>query len=283
MGDKMHRVKLDENIRLDLISDSSFDIKSKVINKDNIRIEKILVDKKLSKKIHKKEGCYTSVFFDDITDSDMKNKVIKCFSQELKNILKKKNLLNKSVLIVGLGNSYSTPDSLGPKVIDNIITTRHISLISDLEEKYSVVSKIAPGVFANTGIETFDIIKGIIDKTKPDYLIVIDSLLSTSINKVNKVIQLTDSGLDPGSGVGNQRKEISKKTTGIDVIAIGVPTVVALNTIVKDIMYEYNVENILDKKHDDFLVTPKEIDFVINDLSLVISKSINYTVHNMTK
>jgi len=279
----MHKIDLNSDIRLDLISDTSFELKNKIINKQNIRIERCIVDSKFSKKIHKKEGVYTSIFFDDITDFDMKKSVIKYFSFELKKILREKDLLKKTVLIVGLGNNYSTPDSLGPKVIDNIITTRHISLISNLDKNYSIVSKIVPGVFANTGIETFDIIKGIVNQIKPDYLIVIDSLLSTSINKLNKVIQLTDSGIDPGSGVGNQRKEISKKTMGIDVIAIGVPTVVTLNTIVKDIMYEYNVEEILDSNNKNFLVTPKEIDFVINDLSQVISKAINITLHNMTK
>ena len=279
----MHKVNFDNNIRLDLISDTSFNIKNKIINKDNIRIERTIVDSKLSKKIHKRKGLYCSIFFDDITDKDIKKIIIKNFSSELKNILTKKKLLGKKALIVGLGNNYSTPDSLGPKVIDNIIVTRHISLISNLDKNYSIVSKISPGVFANTGIETFDIIKGITDNIKPDYLIVIDSLLSTSINKLNKVIQITDSGIDPGSGVGNQRKEISNKTLGIDVIAIGVPTVVTLNTIVKDIMYEYNVDKILDDNNNNFLVTPKEIDFVINDLSQVISKTINKTIHKLTK
>lgn len=279
----MHNVDFNKNIRLDLISDLSFKMKNSVINKDDIRIERVIVDSKTSKKIHKRKGYYSSVFFTDVTDSSMKSIVNKYFSMELKKILKEKKLLKKSVLIVGLGNSYSTPDSLGPKVIDNIITTRHISLISNLDKNYSVVSKISPGVFANTGIETFDIIKGIVDRINPDYIIVIDSLLSTSIDKLNKVIQLTDSGIDPGSGVGNQRKELSKKTLGKDVIAIGVPTVVTLNTIVKDIMHEYNVEKILDNNNDNFLVTPKEIDFVINDLSIIISHSINETIHKLTK
>ena len=279
----MHRINLDSNIRLDLISDTSFNIKNSIINKHNIKIERAKVDLTISKKIHKRKGYYCSVFFEDITDLDSKKNIVKIFSFELKKLLKKKNLLKKPVLIIGLGNHYSTPDSLGPKVVDNIITTRHISLISDLDKKFSVVSKIAPGVFANTGIETFDIIKGIVDRIKPSYLLVIDSLLSTSLDKLNRVIQLTDSGIDPGSGVGNQRKEISKKTIGIDVIAIGVPTVVTLNTIVKDIMFEYDVDKIINNNSDNFLVTPKEIDFVINDLSLVISQSINNTVHNMTK
>ena len=279
----MHRINLDSNIRLDLISDTSFNIKNSIINKHNIKIERAKVDLTISKKIHKRKGYYCSVFFEDITDLDSKKNIVKIFSFELKKLLKKKNLLKKPVLIIGLGNHYSTPDSLGPKVVDNIITTRHISLISDLDKKFSVVSKIAPGVFANTGIETFDIIKGIVDRIKPSYLLVIDSLLSTSLDKLNRVIQLTDSGIDPGSGVGNQRKEISKKTIGIDVIAIGVPTVVTLNTIVKDIMFEYDVDKVINNNSDNFLVTPKEIDFVINDLSLVISQSINNTVHNMTK
>lgn len=280
----MHRVDLNKNnIRMDLISDIEHDYSIEKYKFNNIIIEKTSVNKKNKKDINKSIGSYISIIFDDVTDSSIKEDLITCLSKELKNLLVKKNLFGKSLLIIGLGNKKSTPDSIGPKVIDNIIPTRHISIIDNLDKKYSVLSKISPGVFADTGIESFDIVKSIVNCIKPDYLIVIDSLSSKSLKKVNKVIQITDSGIDPGSGVGNHRKEISKKTLGIDVIAIGVPTVVNLNTIVKDILFDYDLEDILNNNHNNYLVTPKEIDFVIEQLAMVISKSINNVVHNLTK
>lgn len=279
----MHRIDLsNKDIRVDLINDIDCCEVTKSI-KDNIMIEEILLSKKSSKKYNKKEGLYISIVFDDITDSIVKDRVVSILSIELKKILERKNLLGQSCLVVGLGNNYSTPDSLGPKTVKNIITTRHISILNNLDKKYSVVSKIAPGVFADTGIETYDIVKSLVDRTKPDYLIVIDALSSTTLNKVNKVIQITDSGIDPGSGVGNQRKELSRKTLGVDVIAIGAPTVVNLHTIIKDTLDEYDLEKILENKTNNYMVTPKEIDFLIEHLSTTISKAINNVLHNLTK
>ena len=279
----MHRINLEEkNIRCDLINDLNIE-SSDVITKGNIKIEKINVSGKDSKKINKSKGKYISIFFDDATDVDMRKDIIDVLSYELRMLLIEKKLYGKPSLIVGLGNPLSTPDSLGPKTIDNVITTRHFFDMNNVDKKYSSVAKIAPGVYATTGIETFNIIKGIIDEINPSFLIIIDALASTTISKVNKVIQITDSGIDPGSGVGNQRKELSKKSLGIDVIAIGVPTVVNLHTIVKDVLSDYDVEEILKDKENNFMVTPKEIDFTIEKLSFVLSKSINNAVHNMTK
>ena len=200
----MHKVNLEKyNTRLDLINDINYKSNYKQRYK-NILIERVEVNKYNESLYNKSVGDYISISFDDSTDSTNRTNIGFVLTKELKRLIKKKNLYKKPVLVVGLGNNYSTPDSLGPKVIKNIITTRHISLLSDLDKNYSVVSKISPGVFGDTGIETFDIIKGIVDYIKPKYLIVIDSLSSKSLNKVNKVIQITNSGIDPGSGVGNQ-------------------------------------------------------------------------------
>lgn len=279
----MHKVDLKNiNIRLDLISDIKVDKIDEIDTFGNIKVERVKLNSSNAKIIDKRKGEYISLFFDDITDSSSKSKISKVLSLEIKKLLTKKGLINKSSLIVGLGNNYSTPDSLGPKVIKNIITTRHLFINNKLDKNYSVVSKISPGVFADTGIESFDIIKSIVDRISPDYLIVIDSLSSQSLNKVNKVIQITDSGIDPGSGVGNNRKEISKKTIGVDVISIGVPTVVGLHTIIKDTLNEYDLENVLKDKSNNYMVTPKEIDFVVEQLSFVISKSINNALHKLT-
>lgn len=279
----MHRVNLEkENIRCDLISDLNYESKKRE-TKDNIKIEKLTLSGNDAKKLNKSKGKYISIFFDDVTDTSMRNKVIEVVSSELKRLLIEKKLYGKPSLVVGLGNPLSTPDSLGPKTIDNIITTRHLFELNDVDKNYSSVAKLTPSVYATTGIETKDIIKGVVNEINPSFLIVIDALSSTSIKKLNKVIQITDSGIDPGSGVGNQRKELSKETLGLDVIAIGIPTVVNLHTIVKDFLNEYNVDDILKDKGNNFMVTPKEIDFVIEKLSLTLSKAINYALHNMTK
>lgn len=280
----MHRIDLaNKNIRCDLIGDIDFKGQER-INEKNIKIERIDLNAKDAKKINKTKGTYISIYFDDATDTDKRNDIIDVVSIELKNLLIEKKLLGKPSLIVGLGNPLSTPDSLGPKTIDNIIATRYLfELGDDVDKKYSSVAKISPLVFATTGIETFDILKGIIEQINPSFLIIIDALASTSIGKVNKVIQITDSGIDPGSGVGNQRKELTKKSLGVDIIAIGIPTVVNLHTIVKDILNDYDIDDILKQKDNNFMVTPKEIDFTIEKLSHILSKSINNAVHNMTK
>lgn len=280
----MHTIDLDNKLsRMDLIKDIDYDFLVKKEKFKDIIIERVEIDSKISRMVNKKKGNYISISFNDITDSNNREKVIDVLTNELKNLLISKELIGKSSLVVGLGNIMSTPDSLGPKVIDNIIATRHLFEVSEVDNNFSKVAKIAPGVFSTTGIETFDIIKGIVKSIKPDFLIVIDALSSTSINHINKLIQITDSAIEPGSGVGNIRKEISKNNLGTDVIVIGVPTVVNLHTIVKDFLDEYDIDDVLNKKGNNFLVTPKEIDFTIDKFSKIIAKSINNTLHNMTK
>ena len=138
-------------------------------------------------------------------------------------------------LVIGLGNVKSTPDALGPLVIQNTLVTRHLFILNtNIKDGMRKVSAISPGVMGTTGIETSDIIKAIVDKIKPDFVITIDSLAALSIDRVNKTIQMTDTGIHPGSGIGNHRKEISKDTINVPVIAIGVPTVVESATIVND-------------------------------------------------
>ena len=280
----MNKIDLSNyNIRCDLITDINIKIDRKIESISGIEIESVNLNSNKAKKINKRKGNYISIFFDDVTDKDNYKNVKNIVKNEIKKLLQKKELLGKSCLVIGLGNRLSTPDSLGPKVIDNIIATRHLYDFGNVDKDYSKVSKISPGVYGISGIETFDIVKGIVEKIKPDYIIIIDALSSTSIKKVNKVVQITDSGIEPGSGIGNQRKELSKKTLKKEVIAIGVPTVVSLHTIVKDFLNEYDVDELLKEKGNNFMVTPKEIDFEIDKLSLLISSSINETIHNLTK
>ena len=285
--------------------------------------------------LNKKQGRYITLEFEDVTDTNNREKVTNVLTDILKEIL---NLDKDSFgLIVGLGNDKSTPDSLGPLVIDNIIVTNHLYILNELSNNYKRLAAINPGVMGTTGIETSDIISSVVEKIKPNFLIVIDSLASKSIERLNKTIQITDTGIHPGSGIGNKRKEISYETLGIPVIAIGIPTVVDATVIVSDTInfiyknYAFNKEYMNDPKSKltfnninylkkelkenkkdkqellglvgtldneelqlllyevlnpigyNLMVTPKEIDFVIEKLSKVISTSINNSIHDIDK
>ena len=246
-GDNMkHDIDLQNfNVRSDLAIDcidNTFNLKG--INKRVKSINDIIItDVKLDKDnaLNKKQGFYITIEFKDVTDTDNYNNVYKVVIDELLSLLDKMHIKdNNTCLIVGLGNQNSTPDSLGPLVIDNVLVTNHIYELGELGKGYRRVSAIAPGVSGQTGIETTDIIKSIVDKIKPDFLIAIDSLASQSIDRVNKTIQMTNTGIHPGSGIGNSRKEVSFDTIGIPVLAIGIPTVVDASVIVSDtINYMY--------------------------------------------
>ena len=205
-------------------------VKYKTEIRDNIKVTNVELDS--INALNKKKGKYITLEFEDVTDSNNREKVINILTSVLKKILK----INKDSfgLIVGLGNDKSTPDSLGPLVVNDIVVTNHLYLLNELSDKYKRLAAINPGVMGETGIETSDIIESIVKKIKPNYLIVIDSLASKSIERLNKTIQITDTGIHPGSGIGNKRKEISFETLGIPVIAIGVPTVVDAIVIVSD-------------------------------------------------
>lgn len=339
-----HEIDLSKySVRTDLIIESDIDqltegiTKSQVVNED-ITIDDITISKKAEEYCNKKKGRYITISFNDITDIENSKKVEKVLSDELKKLLIHMNILSSDkCLIIGLGNANSTPDSLGPKVSENIIVTKHLFDLEDVSvlDGYRNVSTFKPSVLALTGIETKDTIKGIISQTSPDFVIIVDALASSSISRVNKTIQLTDAGIFPGSGVGNNRGELSRDTLGIPVIAIGVPTVVDAVTIVSDTIsylmkkFSYSKKNFNSsvnklkpvtsinylKDNDDFLtpkekkkllgeigmlnddeikqlifevltpigynmmVTPKEVDFLIDKLSKVISNSINRTLH----
>lgn len=309
-------------------------IKSKEEIIDNIKITDVIVDTEGSKKINKKKGNYVTIEFEDITDFNNKEKVKKIFSQKLNELISSLNIDNDAdILVIGLGNDKSTPDALGPMSVNNVLVTRHLFIYNEIEKGFKSVAAINPGVMGQTGIETSDLIKSIVKTINPSLVIVIDSLASQSIERVNKTIQMTDSGIHPGSGVGNSRKEISSDTIGVSVIAIGVPTVVDAVTIVSDTinyMYKHyaytkeNIDNPMNKltfgnvnylKKDikasvedkklllgmlgslsdletrelifevltpigyNLMVTPKEVDFVIEKLSDVIGNGINNALH----
>ena len=334
-----NRIDLNKfNIRTDLIIDSDINssyVKTKRIS-DNINITSIDINDELSSNLNKKKGLYITIEFTDITNHEDKLEIEDVLVSELKKLLLKNNINDDDEgLIIGLGNRFSTADSLGPKTIDKILITRHLFVLNtNVKDGIRSISGISPGVMANTGIETFDIIMGVIKKIKPKFVIVIDALASSSIDRINKTIQLTDTGINPGSGIGNNRKEISFETLNVPVLAIGVPTVVESSIIVSDTIYylfkhlsyiknnfdsnklvinysndyinriknqemdikeKENLSGIIgtlskEEKLDltrevlnsinyNMIVTPKEIDFLIDNLSEVIANGINKSLH----
>lgn len=200
---------------------------------DDILVTTALVSRKGSKVIGKKPGRYITIEFSDITDETNRKNVTNVLVKELKKIVRIKNK-EDHILIIGLGNDKSTPDALGPLTVNQITVTNHLYEMSLMDSSYQRVSAFNTSVMGKTGIETSDLIKKVIELLNPSMIIVIDSLASSSISRVNKTIQMTDTGIHPGSGIGNTRKEISKDVLGIPVIAIGVPTVVGAVTIVSD-------------------------------------------------
>ena len=329
------------NIRTDMIVDTidtssdNSDIKSYKKEFDNISLEQIIIDKKSSEIYKRKNGIYKTLTFKDITDKDNFKRVEKVLIDEIRDLMDKLKISNDaSCLIIGLGNNKSTPDSLGPKCIENVLVTRYLFDLGEVEEGYRNTSSFTPGVTGTTGIETKKLIEGVVNVSKPDFLIIIDALASSSIERVNKTIQITDVGIAPGSGVGNNREELNSKTFNIPTIAIGVPTIVDAVTIVSDTFkymmrqFNYKLENLDNKKlkfvdelHQNYLneegelsfenrekilgivgtlkdddlkkliyevlspidynlmVTPKEIDFIMEKLSLLIANSINKVLH----
>lgn len=263
--------------------------------------------------LSKEIGKYITMEIKDIKylDEDGKNKVVTELSSQIKLLIGEDK--NKSILIVGLGNVYVTPDSLGPKVIQSVDITRHlINFAKELVEPGTrSVSGISPGVLGTTGIETSEIITSVSSTVKPDIVIAIDSLASQSIHRLGTTIQLSNTGITPGAGVRNQREGINKNTLNVPVIAVGVPTVVDMATITNEAIDKMidttkkkieNGDNSINKNDADkiinmfdddnrysmiadvldtenYIVTPKEIDEVIQIVSEIISSSINMSVN----
>ncbi|MBP2241690.1 spore protease [Cytobacillus eiseniae] len=206
---------------------------------EDIKISFVEVTKEGATALGKKEGRYLTLEAVGIRqqDTEMQKKVADIFATEFSQFLKQIGIAeDASCLVVGLGNWNVTPDALGPQVCENLLVTRHLYQLQpeSVDDGYRPVSALAPGVMGLTGIETSDIIFGIVEKTKPDFVIAIDALAARSIERVNSTIQISDTGIHPGSGVGNKRKEISKESLGIPVVAIGVPTVVDAVSITSD-------------------------------------------------
>lgn len=272
---------------------------------ESIKITRVKVlNEEGEQAIGKKQGNYITIDIKDlkIAGEEEIQKASEAVTQELKALIGNLIQSQEDILVVGLGNLYVTPDSLGPKVIQDIDITRHLlTYMPDvLEQGTRPVSAVSPGVLGTTGIETVEILKGIVDNIHPKLIIVIDALASRSIERISSTVQIADTGIVPGAGVGNQRKELTVDTLGIPVIAIGVPTVVEAATIAADSLNLFiqrlqeeahsneflnqlqeedkyqMIKEVLQPADYNFIVTPKEIDELIENMSSVVARGINF-------
>ena len=262
-------------------------------------------------------GSYITIESQEIKENivEIHEKVASILTEKLDKVCKEIKG-DGGALVIGLGNRNVTPDALGPKVVSKILITRHIvdNLPKELEGKLSSVCGLAPGVMGLTGIETAEIVKGLVDTAAPSFVIAIDALAARKIDRINSTIQISTTGINPGSGVGNPRAGLNKETLGVPVIAIGVPTVVDSATLINDtidLMLKATIESLQNNKegwweggeqfiqtlsemterekyqaiksaihpHDSMFVTPKEIGEIIKYLSNIIANAINMSLH----
>ena len=306
-------------IRTDLALESQERLKKDQGNMRGIRVQEekrengvtvstvVIETENAAKAMGRPKGTYITIEAPEIIEEDAGYH--RDISMELAKILRKLLPLEKpvedlnkglevSVLVVGLVNREVTPDALGPRVVDNLFITRHImnefGKYAFQSEDVSKISGIVPGVMAQTGMECVEILRGIVEETKPDFLITVDALAARSIKRLGRTIQLTDTGITPGSGIGNHRNAINKKSVGVQVISLGVPTVVDAATIVADAMSELVsalslsdlqklderqrqelAQELLSPQLNGLFVTPKNIDDSIKQLSYLISEGLN--------
>ena len=278
--------------------DDDVEIKGVILSEDfddtnKIRVSTVEIkDEKGSRAMQKPMGTYITIEALELGEVD------EGYHKPISNIIAKNikkiagDVESKDVLIIGLGNRDVTPDALGPWVVDNLFVTRH--LLNEYGSDYMIknrlnsVSAIAPGVMGQTGMETLEIVKGIVNETKPNLLIVIDALASRSTKRLNNTVQLTNTGISPGSGIGNNRKALNEENLGVKVVAIGVPTVVDAATIVGDSLFRYLKTNgfteeeiykfiseVNENQIHNLFVTPKDIDESLKRISYTVSEALN--------
>lgn len=247
--------------------------------KNNAKVTSIVIKNKRGEQfLGRPTGTYITVEITPFTsDGELFDGRLDAVGEELKKLLPKEGL----VLVAGLGNDQITPDALGPKALDYVFATRHIT--RELAESIGLsdlrgVATIVPGVLGQTGMETGEIIQGVVEAIKPAAIIVIDALASMSLERLGCTVQISDTGIVPGSGVGNHRFEISEKTMGVPVVSLGIPTVVDGATLVFDLIDKTKTKNIVDliePRGEKMIVTPREIDTVIERGAKLIGMSIN--------
>ncbi|HBZ64453.1 MAG TPA: GPR endopeptidase [Lachnospiraceae bacterium] len=249
-------------------------------------------DDKASKAMKKPKGTYITIESERFLKEDEDNEeLLLCICRELERMVA--GLRKKRVLIAGLGNRHVTSDSLGPRMVEEIFVTRHFQ--NEFGEgfmkknQYGNVSAIAPGVMGQTGMEAGEVLKGIVEKTQPELVIVVDALAARSLARVCTTVQLTDTGISPGSGIGNVRKALSKESLGVPVVAVGIPTVVDARTIISDHLEqvltkqgyrewerEQFIREVLQEETKNLFVTPKNVDESVSILAKGLAKVMNY-------
>ena len=253
-------------------------VKTQILKEELYTVTKVFIlNSNGEKALSKKTGSYFTIESDLLLTGDTSaiSSVSDCLCRELSGMLGKFSY--KTVLVAGLGNREITPDSIGPETVSKLLVTRHIfGEMPTLSDVLAPVCAIAPGVLGITGIETLEILKGVTERVAPDIVIVIDALAARKPERIATTIQICDTGITPGSGVLNSRKEISRETLGIPVIVIGVPMVVDAASIVRDA-----VENIPEKdlqkvlKTSSLIVTPKDVDSLAKRMSHILANGIN--------
>lgn len=262
-----------------------------------------------SANLHKPIGTYITIDVPGLnkSDEDLKDEISQVVAKEIKRLAQTKE--DSKILIVGLGNWNITPDSLGPKVVERVLVTRQffVNYKKEIDETVANVAALSPGVMGITGIETGEIVKSVVEKVKPDLVIAVDALASRKMDRISTTIQISDTGINPGAGVGNNRMEFNEKTMGVPVIAIGIPTVVDAATIVNDTLdliidslkteaksgsEFYNllgqisseekytlIQEVLNPYMKNVVVTPTDIDALVDDLSIIVANGLNMALH----
>lgn len=259
------------------------------------RVKVIISSEEGEKAIGKKIGTYVTLEAPSLAygDVELDEGCSKALADEIRGMAGSE--IDGSVLVVGLGNRMVTPDALGPAVCDRVFVTRHIHEYApeSIDERLGKVSALSPGVLGITGVETGEIIEGVVKHIKPSLIVAIDSLASRNMDRVRTTLQIADTGIAPGGGIGNKRKALDKETLGIPVLAIGVPLVVYASTVaqdllegainktqVDDIQMQRILKGMMDVEGADMIVTPKEIDKVVKDLARIIADALNIALHH---
>lgn len=262
------------------------------MQKEDVRVTKVMIDtRNAAKAMGKPMGVYVTMEAPAMAepDEDYHREISGCLAKELLQMLPKRRE-EQSVLVVGLGNREVTADALGPRVVDNLFITRHIvkeyGKAAYSCDRMNLISALEPGVMAKTGMETAEIVKGVVAETAPDVVLVIDALAARSTKRLNRTIQISNTGIQPGSGVGNHRNALTEESLGVPVIAIGIPTVVDAATIVNDALerlLEEETEEVgyVDRhplklpELNNMYMTGKDVDALIKRVSYTVSEGIN--------
>lgn len=281
-GDELSGVRIQEEVQKDM---------------DAVVTKVYIETKNAAKRMGKPIGTYITMEVPGLAENDIgfHEQISNLLAEQISTLIKEKgNITEKSIMIVGLGNRAVTADALGPKVIDHLSVTRHILNVYG-KEAYSKavpsISAMEPGVMAKTGIETSEMVAGVVQKTNPDLLIVVDALAARSTKRLYTTIQISNTGIAPGSGVGNHRNAIDEEVMGVPVLAIGIPTVVDAATIVGDACEAWWHESLKEsgpfpeevrkyfKDLKNMYVTTKEIDEIMECISYTVSEALNRALH----